>query len=112
MAKTAFNYVVRKSSLPNGNTSNLPVWDIFKVDEDLNAANTYRVIESYSRRTNDDGSAILEYTCSCPAYKKLCKHIVWVKSLKMHMKVDEAITGGRFDPSDNSWKFERAQNAD
>lgn len=112
MVKTAFNYVVRKSSLPNGNSSNLSNWDVFKVDEDMNAASSYRVIEGYSRKTKDDGTPVVEYFCSCPAYKNLCKHVVWVKSLKLHMQADEAITGGRFNPATNGWTFEKAQHVD
>lgn len=112
MVKTAFNYVVRKSSLPNGNTSNLPVWDVFKVDEDMNSAASYRVIESYSRKTKDDGTPVIEHHCSCPAYKNLCKHVVWVKSLKMNIARDETITGGKFNPATNTWTFERTQHAE
>lgn len=106
-ANTLYRYTVRKSALPNP-LSDLQNWDVYKVDNDFNAAATYRVIESMSTRR--DGT--IEYTCSCPAWKDLCKHVHWVKSLKLKMKSNPDIIGGKFDPSNHEWTFERNQPAD
>lgn len=100
MVNVLHTYAVRKSSLPNA--SGGQTWDVIKIDDDMNMSAAYRVVEVRKGELTD-------YHCSCPAYKALCKHIHWVKSLKLAINRDERIIGGKFNPADHSWQFERNQ---
>ena len=94
MVKTAHVYSIRKQStpIPGGGTA----WVVGKLDEDFNPVDIYTVTE----KTNQDK---VVYHCSCPAYKDLCKHIHWVKALKLRMNREPGLTSGLFNPATNNW---------
>jgi len=88
-------YLIRKDARPD-----IIQWNCFKFDPDDEHLETYHVIETLNKGT-------IEYTCTCPAYKALCKHIHWVKYLRQKIKHDPHITGGRFFPKEGTWTYER-----
>ncbi len=94
MVKVAHTYTIRESALTN--EAGQKFWDMHKVDEDFNAESSYRIIEIPK-------NGVIEYYCSCPAYKSLCKHIHWLKALKLKINRDATIIGGVFNPAKNDW---------
>lgn len=87
-------YLIRLDRRPD-----ITQWNIFKLDRDWECIDTYQVLQ-----TTKAGQ--LEYICSCPAYKALCKHISWVKYLRQKMLHNTSITGGRHFPKEGTWEFE------
>ena len=95
MVNVLYKYSIQKSSTPAANGSTM--WVIGKIDEDGNPVQTYTVTETTYESRND-------YVCSCPSYKPLCKHVHWVKGLKMLINREPTRTGGIFNPATNDWE--------
>lgn len=95
MVKTKFTYKIQEDT----NIPNTTRWSITKLDQELEAAEIYHVLqEQYSEEDP-------RYICTCPSYKRPCKHVGMVKMYRHRKKSTPTALCAYFNPAENDMRL-------
>lgn len=96
MVKVKHTYKIEDDrSIPN-----VTRFRVVKLDEDLEAAEVYHITQE--QFTEEDP----RYICTCPSYKRPCKHVGYLKMFRHRRKAHPGAVCAYFNPATNEMRLE------
>ncbi|MGE3487283.1 MAG: SWIM zinc finger family protein [Nitrospira sp.] len=99
MVKVKFTYKIQEDE----NIPNVTRWSVTKLDADLEAHEVYFITQD--KFSEEDP----RFICTCPSYKRPCKHVGMVKMYKHRKKSTPQALCAYFNPAVNEMKLVQRQ---